>query len=215
MLSQSFIARALLAAVALTACTAAQAEPPDPDHPSSTPAPTVAPVVGCNPDGCIVAPPEGTVVDGWRFSASSAPGTGSYGWWAHWSEQPTGTYFVAALCNGQAMAEGREFTDAECGPASAVYRVPEAPPPASVPELIDAYFGADAGTARRVAWCESSYREDAVNGRHRGIYQISSVHQDRIARLGFTWDDMLEAEPNIVVARDLQREQGWRPWACF
>jgi hypothetical protein len=43
---------------------------------------------------------------------------------------------------------------------------------------------------------------------------LSTVHRARAARLGFTWSQMREAWPNAVVAYNLWREQGWRPWAA-
>lgn len=63
--------------------------------------------------------------------------------------------------------------------------------------------------------CESGGDPRAISSAgHRGLYQIGYVHIERIMRLGFTWDDMLIAGPNIAVAYDLQSEQGWDPWTC-
>ncbi|KKK65642.1 hypothetical protein LCGC14_2972060, partial [marine sediment metagenome] len=73
----------------------------------------------------------------------------------------------------------------------------------------------DCDTALRVAWCESEWREDAVSAYgHRGIYQIAPVHIPRIEAMGYTWDDMLLAGPNVAVAYALWLEQGWSPWIC-
>jgi len=70
------------------------------------------------------------------------------------------------------------------------------------------------GTAACVAERESTWRPDAVNGEHRGLYQINVVvHAERIARLGYTADDMLLAYPNAVVAHDIWASDGWDgPW---
>lgn len=91
----------------------------------------------------------------------------------------------------------------------------------SVPDLIRqgfAEFGpAVAEQAVRVAGCETGQTFDpgATNGAHRGLFQISGTyHRERVARLGFTWDQMYEAGPNITVAADLYAEQGWQPWTC-
>lgn len=88
-----------------------------------------------------------------------------------------------------------------------------------------ARFGAAvAEEAVRVAGCESTGDETgqhldpaAVNGQHAGLFQLSrTYHEDRAIRLGFTWDQMFEAQPNITVAADLFAEKGrWSPtWTC-
>lgn len=86
-----------------------------------------------------------------------------------------------------------------------------------------ARFGAEvAEQAVRVAGCESTgdetgnrLDERATNGQHAGLFQISrTYHEDRARRLGFTWDQMWTAEPNIAVAADLFSESGWGPWTC-
>lgn len=92
-------------------------------------------------------------------------------------------------------------------------------PPVVVPhgdlEALICSHSWDCGTALRVARCESTMRPDAV-GRagERGLMQVHPVHRARIERLGYTWDQMLQPGPNLAVAHDLYREQGWRPWTC-
>ncbi len=55
--------------------------------------------------------------------------------------------------------------------------------------------------------CESGGDPQAVSpAGHRGLYQIGYVHIERITRLGYTWDDMLLAGPNLAVAYDLASE---------
>ena len=86
--------------------------------------------------------------------------------------------------------------------------------PGELERVICAYSW-DCDTALRVAWCESEWREDAVSAYgHRGIYQIAPVHIPRIEAMGYTWDDMLLAGPNVAVAYALWLEQGWSPWIC-
>lgn len=88
-----------------------------------------------------------------------------------------------------------------------------------------ARFGpAVAEEAVRVAGCESTgdetgnnLNEAAKNGPHAGLFQLSRIyHEERARRLGFTWDQMFQAGPNIAVAVDLFAEQGsWSPtWTC-
>lgn len=81
-----------------------------------------------------------------------------------------------------------------------------------------ARFGpAVAEQAVDVADCESLGLNPHATGDagERGLFQIHpKYHQDRIRRLGFTWDQMYEVGPNIAVAVDLYAEQGWSPWTC-
>jgi hypothetical protein len=67
---------------------------------------------------------------------------------------------------------------------------------------------------QRIAWRESRNQPAVVNGSgHTGCLQLSRIHAARAARLGFSWVQMRQAWPNAVVAYDLWREQGWRPWS--
>ena len=92
----------------------------------------------------------------------------------------------------------------------------------AVPDLIRAgfaRFGAVvAEQAVRVASCETgrTFNPAARNGAHAGLFQISGTyHRPRVARLGFTWQQMYEAQPNIAVAADLYGESNsWRAWSC-
>jgi hypothetical protein len=70
--------------------------------------------------------------------------------------------------------------------------------------------------AIRVADCESSLRHDAVSrgGGNWGLFQINTVHRQRVANMGYTWDQMLLPYENARVAADIWAEQGWRPWTC-
>lgn len=72
-----------------------------------------------------------------------------------------------------------------------------------------------AATYLDVAYCESRH-DEKVEGLlgERGFLQIHPVHKDRIERLGFTWDDMYQLWPNLVVAYDIWLEQGFNPWSC-
>ena len=83
--------------------------------------------------------------------------------------------------------------------------------------VISAYFGPDTGAAYRVVrYCEDKELEPGQVGDagERGLFQIHSVHLERIERLGWTWEDMLEVVPNVAVAYDLWLDMGWEPWSC-
>ena len=102
-----------------------------------------------------------------------------------------------------------------------VSRPAPAPAVGEIPNLIRQVFGrfgADVGEeAVKVFGCETggTYNPRATNGSHAGLAQISRRwHGERIARLGFTWEQMFEAMPNLTVAADIFAEQGWRPWTC-
>lgn len=62
--------------------------------------------------------------------------------------------------------------------------------------------------------CESSGIADNINKSSgaRGLLQLMAVHQNRAARLGLSWDDMLTPIPNLTVAESIWKEQGESPW---
>lgn len=95
---------------------------------------------------------------------------------------------------------------------------PPAPPtPAGeVEALILRYFGpAHYDKAVAVARCESGLNPRAYYAGHAGIFQIAERwHRARVERMGYRWEQMYEAEPNIHVAHTIWTEQGWRPWTC-
>lgn len=91
----------------------------------------------------------------------------------------------------------------------------------SVPDQIRYWFAqrgaspAQQEKAVDVAWCESRHNPQARNGQFAGLFQIGRQwHEGRASRLGFSWGQMYEASPNIIVAADLWAEQGWSPWSC-
>ena len=64
------------------------------------------------------------------------------------------------------------------------------------PELLEA-----------IAWHESRFIPDVTNRKCYGLCQVNiKVHKDRIEKLGYTSEDMLEPYPNIHVAADLLAE---------
>lgn len=88
-------------------------------------------------------------------------------------------------------------------------------PQGSVQDRIVAAWPGDDRAVLRVIKCESGYDPRQKTGSHWGLLQIGvKTHADRIRRLGYTAEQMLEVEPNLAVGWDLYREQGWRPWTC-
>ncbi len=71
--------------------------------------------------------------------------------------------------------------------------------------------------AVRVARCESGLDPRAVSpgGANVGLMQINVVHRGLAARMGYSWDQMLQVLPNLAVARAVyDRAGGWGPWSC-
>jgi len=95
---------------------------------------------------------------------------------------------------------------------------PPAPPaaPGTVEAVITEVFGSHAAAAIGVARCESGLRPEAISrgGGNWGLFQINRVHRDRVARMGFQWEQLLDARVNALVAKTIFDEQGWGPWAC-
>ena len=88
-------------------------------------------------------------------------------------------------------------------------------PVGGIQEAICNAFGRACAWALRVARCESGFNPRATNGSHRGLFQVSMRwHAARIARMGFTPDQMWEVGPNISVALAIYNEQGGGPWQC-
>lgn len=68
-----------------------------------------------------------------------------------------------------------------------------------------------------VAQCESGLNPEAVSagGRNIGLFQINSVHQPMVQRMGYQWDQMTDPYVNSKVARRLyDNAGGWGPWSC-
>lgn len=144
-----------------------------------------------------------------------------------WSTTSVGTEFVAIAATS-APPTPRPFE--EFPGTSNVLTVPlvvveESPPPTSPSlneapmvvrtdgELVDELFG---WPGRQLVQCESNWNRWAV-GRYgeRGLFQIHPIHRGLIAAMGYSWDQMFEAEPNIRVAVEIRRVQGLRAWTCW
>lgn len=93
---------------------------------------------------------------------------------------------------------------------------PPPPAPGTVQAIISEVFGPHANAAIGVARCESGLRPSAVSrgGGNWGLFQINRVHAGRVARMGYAWEDLLDARVNSIVAKSIFDESGWRPWAC-
>lgn len=72
-----------------------------------------------------------------------------------------------------------------------------------------------ANQAIKVFGCESRLAPGARSAGNAGLAQLNRRWQEgRVRRLGFRWEQMYEARPNLMVAANLYAEQGWRPWTC-
>lgn len=71
--------------------------------------------------------------------------------------------------------------------------------------------------ALRVLPCENrSLDPRAVSATNdHGLFQLNRKWQEgRADRMGYTWEQMLEPGPNIVVATAIWKEQGFGAWSC-
>lgn len=93
----------------------------------------------------------------------------------------------------------------------------EAPQPYNDPEIPDDVeaaaraageaYGLSPELLEAIAYYESRYQPDAVNGDCTGLMQVSLYwHRDRMERLGITEADMWEPGPNMLVAADFLAE---------
>jgi hypothetical protein len=90
-------------------------------------------------------------------------------------------------------------------------------PGETVESIIADVFGARSKPATAVASCESGLRPAAVSrGKGNwGLFQINKVHQDLVAQMGYSWDDLLDARVNTLVAKEIYDRAGdWSPWGC-
>lgn len=90
-------------------------------------------------------------------------------------------------------------------------------PSGSVEEAIAMYFGDVYDQAYNVARCESSLNPNAVSpgGGNWGLFQINTVHKQRVANMGYSWDQILDPFVNAEVARAIYDDNGgWGPWGC-
>ena len=91
--------------------------------------------------------------------------------------------------------------------------------PANVKKLIRETFPEDPHTAIAIAHCESGLRPNAYNPKNNngstdgGLWQINSVHDARLQRLGL---DKFDPEDATKFARILYDENGgWKDWVCY
>lgn len=88
----------------------------------------------------------------------------------------------------------------------------------NVKALIRATFPEDSATAIAIATCESGLKPTAHNPENydgsydAGLWQINSVHQPTLDRLGL---DKWDPEDATEFARMLYEKNGWRDWVCY
>lgn len=66
-----------------------------------------------------------------------------------------------------------------------------------------------------VMLCESKANPHAIGSSQEvGLLQIHPIHKQRVEAMGYTWDQMYQPVPNVLVAYAIWNEQGWAPWSC-
>lgn len=90
---------------------------------------------------------------------------------------------------------------------------PPLPSPPTARELVDSIFG---WPGAQLVQCESRWDQYAV-GRfgERGLFQVHPLWIPTINRLGWSWDDMFQPEPNVRMAAHIRRVQGLTAWTCW
>lgn len=74
-------------------------------------------------------------------------------------------------------------------------------------ELVGSEFNICPELLEAMAYNESRFIPEVTNGKHYGLMQINvKVHADRIAKYGWTADDMLDAYKNLIIAGDYLAE---------
>jgi len=48
-----------------------------------------------------------------------------------------------------------------------------------------------------------------------GLFQINDIHAKRVAKHGWTMEDMKDCIKNIEIAHEIWVEQGWMPWSAY
>lgn len=84
--------------------------------------------------------------------------------------------------------------------------------------MIRETFHEDPHTAVAIATCESGLHVGAYNGNNKngstdgGLWQINSVHDKELARLGLDKFNPVDA---TKYARILYERNGWNDWVCY
>ena len=83
-------------------------------------------------------------------------------------------------------------------------------------QSIAALFGDNAGSATRVADCESRMDPNAVSPTNdHGLFQINNVHREQFQQVtGQSWSAVYDPYWNTYYAKWLFDRQGWGPWTC-
>jgi hypothetical protein len=80
--------------------------------------------------------------------------------------------------------------------------------------LITRYFGSDSKTALAVAKCESQLNPTRIGDTHLskpsvGLFQISQIYHN------YTTEQLLDAEFNCKIAKEILDNGGWNRWTCY
>ena len=128
-----------------------------------------------------------------------------------------GLYFLGLLCLGGALYEKPQIIS----PLLAQEELGALPTPTPTSTLkptrqdiekeIEVVFS-PSGTeavyvAQRIAFCESSFRPMATNGKDHGIFAIRYIH-------GYSTKTLLDWRKNIRIAYSLYLKSGWGLWSA-
>lgn len=128
------------------------------------------------------------------------------------SSPPSTTTTTSSTTTSTTVLETTTTTTTTIAPPSS-----SPPAPADVEELIRSEFGELGDEALSVAWCESRYLPDAVNGPSRGLFQIHEVHAEQwLEVIGRSyWSTWSDPVANAAFAHWLYGDSGgWGPWSC-
>lgn len=75
-------------------------------------------------------------------------------------------------------------------------------------------YGVPRSELSSVAWCESTQRPDARNGRYRGLFQFGPIFESSpYGRAGLSvWSPLASAMAAAYIVR--HGGSGWSPWEC-
>lgn len=63
--------------------------------------------------------------------------------------------------------------------------------------------------ALRIAWCESRYNINAINGQYRGLFQMGDYERRLFGHGNNPWAQAKAAHKYFIASR-----KDWSPWSC-
>ena len=123
--------------------------------------------------------------------------------------------FAGALGLSLALSAAPALANVPAEPTKTIQRAPAARqvprPPYKVRRAINHFWGSNwrEGQARRVAYCESTYRTWAVNGSYKGIFQMGVYERATYGHGSTAWAQARGAHRYFVAT-----DRTWSPWVC-